>query len=89
MALDRSVAIATKVTPDEAKAIKDFADREGMTSSEFLRAASLFYMALRGNTFALKLLGRGVLRVASDMATLARGWADQHGWSLGAGRGGA
>jgi len=85
--LDRSDTMATKVTPDEAREIKKFAEVEGMSASEYLRSSALYYMALRGNGFALKLAGRGVIRVASEAASLLFGWAQQKGWDMEAGRG--
>jgi mobilization protein NikA len=71
--LDRSVTLAVKVTPADAEAIKQAAAKAEMSVSEFMRAATLMMMVLDGNTHAVKMLGRGALRVTVGVWEKIRG----------------
>jgi uncharacterized protein (DUF1778 family) len=61
--LERSVTLTVKVTEADADAIKKAAAKAEMTVSDFMRASTLMMMVLDANEHALKLLGRGALRV--------------------------
>lgn len=78
--LERSVSVTMKVTAEDAKAFKQAAEDEGMSVSEYVRAATFMYMALSGNKYALKLLGRGALRTSAEIGSLLLGWCRQKGW---------
>jgi uncharacterized protein (DUF1778 family) len=49
----KSVTIPVRFTPDDKLAVEKAAGREEMTTSEYIRAATLAYMALRFNKHAL------------------------------------
>jgi uncharacterized protein (DUF1778 family) len=65
--LDRSVTLTVKVTPADAEAIKQAAAKHDMSVSEFIRAATLVWMAVDGDSHAVKLLARGALRVTVEV----------------------
>jgi mobilization protein NikA len=71
--LDRSVTLAVKVTPADAEAIKHAAAKGEMSVSEFMRAATLMMLVLDGNAHAMKMLGRGALRLTVGVWERIRG----------------
>ncbi len=77
--LERSVSMATKVTREEADEIRKAADEEGLTVSEYLRAATLMYQALSLRPYAVRVLMRGGLRAGARVAALALSWVRQEG----------
>lgn len=78
--LERTVSVTMKVTADEAKAFKEAASAESMSVSEYVRAATLMYMAMTGHKFALRLLARGALRVSADLGRVVVEWCTTKGY---------
>lgn len=66
--LPRDQTAAVKFTVEELAEVERMAENERMRLSEYIRAATLSYMALRGNKLAWRLLGQGVLSVLHEAA---------------------
>lgn len=77
---ERSRVIATKVTADDEAAIKEAAEAEGLSVSDYVRSATLAYMALSGRPYGLKALGRGALRIGAQAAEAVLREARERGW---------
>lgn len=70
----RDQTVATKFTVEELAEVQRMADNERMSLSEYVRGATLSYMALRGNRVAWRLVGEGLLSVLHEAA----GWFREH-----------
>lgn len=60
--------ITARFAQDEREEVERVAEAEQMTVSDYVRTATLGYMALRGNRLAWKRLGAGMLNVLQDAA---------------------
>jgi hypothetical protein len=63
---DRTELITIRVTPRDRRAFEKAAAKDGMTLSEFVRAAALGYMALSLNPHGLRSLAQGIINVVED-----------------------
>jgi hypothetical protein len=59
--------IGVRVSERDAIAIKKAAQRANMTVSEYMRAATLTTMALKGNPHALKMLAAGLGNIVDEL----------------------
>jgi hypothetical protein len=65
--------LSVKVTEEDAEAIRLAANAEGLSVSEYMRAATLLHMALGGNKYALARLKTGAVRVTVQVWERVRG----------------
>ena len=63
----RSEVVVIRVTPEDRAAILRHAEREGMTLSEFGRAAMLAQLLIVGDSHALRELGGGVVNAVRKL----------------------
>lgn len=64
----RTTMITARFAQDEREEVERVAQAEQMTVSDYVRTATLGYMALRGNRLAWKRIGAGMLNVLQDAA---------------------
>jgi hypothetical protein len=65
---NRTASINFRCSPEERQEIERFAEQERSTLSEYVRAATLSYMALRGSKLAWRLLGESLRSVLQEAA---------------------
>ena len=63
---ERTELITIRVTPRDRRAFEKAASKDGMTLSEFVRAAALAYMAVSLNPEGLRILAQGIVNVVED-----------------------
>ena len=63
---DRSEVIMVRVSPEDKKAFETAAAKLDMKVSEFLRAATLLYLAITVNRYGLKSLAKGVVDTVQE-----------------------
>ncbi len=64
--------LVIRLTPEDKTAIEKAAEKEEMSTAEFLRAAALAYMALRLNKHALNAVLRGAMTMLAEFEEEAK-----------------
>ncbi len=74
ISLERTQAVAGKFTKEEEEVIREEAERQGMTVSEYVRTGVFMSLIMDGNTKAMKMMvGLAAVKLAEKFKKLAGG----------------
>ncbi len=72
ISMERTQVVAGKFTKEEEEVIREEAERQGMTVSEYVRAGVFTSLIMDGNTKAMKMMaGLAALKLAEKFKRLA------------------